>query len=242
MKAISSETRKVETDCGTIEFTFERKKINNINLRIKNDGSVYVSAPLRVPVKTVEGFVISKSGYIRNAVRHFSKRKVKKAEMQYVSGESVTMLGRELQIVVEKESKEYVSCDGINVYIHVRQPDNYNRKRNLFNAWLDKQCLTVFEDIMHEVHKKFAPYNIAFPQLKIRRMTSRWGSCQPFKGVITLNRRLIEAPKNCIEYVVFHEFCHFIHPDHSKKFYALLQLMLPDWKECKRVLEESVIL
>lgn len=242
MKAISSETRKVETDCGTIEFTFERKKINNINLRIKNDGSVYVSAPLRVPVKTVEGFVISKSGYIRNAVRHFSQRKVKKAEMQYVSGESVTMLGRELQIVVEKDSKEYVSCDGINVNIHVRQPDNYNRKRNLFNAWLDKQCLTVFEDVMHEVHKKFAPYNIAFPQLKIRRMTSRWGSCQPFKGVITLNRRLIEAPKNCIEYVVFHEFCHFIHPDHSKKFYALLQLMLPDWKECKRVLEESVIL
>lgn len=242
MKAISSETRKVETDCGTIEFTFERKKIKNINLRIKNDGSVYVSAPLRVPVKTVEGFVISKSKYIRNAVRHFSQRKVKKAEMQYVSGESVTMLGRELQIVVEKDSKEYVSCDGINVNIHVRQPDNYNRKRNLFNAWLDKQCLTVFEDVMHEVHKKFAPYNIAFPQLKIRRMTSRWGSCQPFKGVITLNRRLIEAPKNCIEYVVFHEFCHFIHPDHSKKFYALLQLMLPDWKECKRVLEESVIL
>lgn len=242
MKAISSETRKVETDCGTIEFKFERKKIKNINLRIKNDGSVYVSAPLRVPVKTVEGFVISKSEYIRNAVRHFSQHKVKKAEMQYVSGESVTMLGRKLQIVVEKDSKEYVSCDGINVNIHVRQPDNYNRKRNLFIAWLDKQCLTVFEDVMHEVHENFAPYNIAFPQLKIRRMTSRWGSCQPFKGVITLNRRLIEAPKNCIEYVVFHEFCHFIHPDHSKKFYALLQLMLPDWKECKRVLEESVIL
>ncbi|MCI7804479.1 MAG: M48 family metallopeptidase [Oscillospiraceae bacterium] len=242
MKAISSETRKVETDCGTIEFTFERKKIKNINLRIKNDGSVYVSAPLRVPFKTVERFVISKSEYIRNAVRYFSQREVKKTEMKYVSGESVTMLGKKLHIKVENDSREYVSCDGINVNIHVRQPDNYNRKRNLLNAWLDKQCLTVFEDVMHEVHKKFAPYNIAFPQLKIRRMTSRWGSFQPFKGVITLNRRLIEAPKNCIEYVVFHEFCHFIHPDHSKKFYALLQIMLPDWKECKRILEESIIL
>ena len=84
MKAISSETRRVETDCGTIEFKFERKKIKNINLRIKNDGSVYVSAPLRVPVKTVEGFVISKCEYIRNAVRHFSQREVKKTEMQYV--------------------------------------------------------------------------------------------------------------------------------------------------------------
>ena len=130
MKAISSETRRVETDCGTIEFKFERKNIKNINLRIKNDGSVYVSAPLRVSVKTVEGFVISKSGYIRNAVRHFSQREVNKAEMQYVSGESVTMPGRKLQIAVVKDTKEYVSCDGINMYIHVRQPDNYNRKRN----------------------------------------------------------------------------------------------------------------
>lgn len=242
MKTVSTQTRKVETDCGTIEYTFERKKIKNINLRIRHDGSVYVSAPLRVPVKTVESFVASKSDYIRNAVMHFSQRESKKAEMQYVSGENVTLLGKNMQIKVKKDSKEYVTCDGLYVYIHVKRPDYYNRKRNLFDSWLDKQCLTVFDEIMHEVHNKFAPYNITFPQLKIRRMTSRWGSCQPFKGVITLNKRLIEAPEKCIEYVVFHEYCHFIHPDHSKNFYSLLQTMLPDWKECKRILEESVIL
>ena len=230
MKTVSTQKRKVETDCGTIEYTFERKKIKNINLRIRHDCSVYVSAPLRVPVKTVESFVASKSDYIRNAVMHFSQRESKKAEMQYVSGENVTLLGKNMQIKVKKDSKEYVTCDGLYVYIHVKRPDYYNRKRNLF------------DEIMHEVHNKFAPYNITFPQLKIRRMTSRWGSCQPFKGVITLNKRLIEAPEKCIEYVVFHEYCHFIHPDHSKNFYSLLQTMLPDWKECKRILEESVIL
>lgn len=242
MKVISAQTRKVETACGTIEFTFERKKIKNINLRIRRDGSVYVSAPQRVPVKAVESFVVSKSDYIRNAVLHFSQVKAEKTEMQYASGENVTLLGRKMQIRVEKDSKEFAACDGIYVYIHIKNPDYYNRRKNLFNSWLDEQCLTVFDEIMHEVHKKFAPYNIAFPQLKIRSMTSRWGSCQPFKGVITLNKKLIEAPENCIEYVVFHEFCHFIHPDHSKQFYSLLQAMLPDWRDCKRILEESVIL
>ncbi len=242
MKAISTEVRQVETDCGIIEFTFERKKIKNINLRIRQDGSVYVSAPERVPVKAVESFVVSKSDYIRNAVLHFSQREVKKSELQYVSGESITLLGRSMQIKVEEDSREFVDCDGIYVYIHVKRPDNYNRRKKLFDSWLDGQCMKVFDEIMHEVHKKFAPYNIAFPQLKIRRMTSRWGSCQPFKGIITLNKRLIEAPENCIEYVVFHEFCHFIHPNHSKQFYSLLQSMLPDWKECKRILEESIVL
>ena len=138
MKTVSTQTRKVETDCRTIEYTFERKKIKNINLRIRHDGSVYVSAPLRVPVKTVESFVVSKSDYIRNAVMHFSQRESKKAEMQYVSGEKVTLLGKNLQLKVEKDSREYVTCDGLYVYIHVKRPDYYNRKKNLFDSWLDK--------------------------------------------------------------------------------------------------------
>ena len=242
MKAISTEVRQVETDCGTIEFTFERKKIKNINLRIRQDGSVYVSAPKRVPVKAVESFVASKSDYIRNAVLHFSQREVKKVELLYVSGENITLLGRKMQIKVEEDGREFVDCDGTYMYIHVKRPDDYNRRKKLFDSWLDGQCMKVFDEIMHEVYKKFAPYNIAFPQLKIRRMTSRWGSCQPFKGIITLNKRLIEAPENCIEYVVFHEFCHFIHLNHSRQFYSLLQSMLPDWKECKRILEESIVL
>ena len=78
--------------------------------------------------------------------------------------------------------------------------------------------------------------------MRIRNMNTRWGSCLPNKGIITLNKRLIEAPKNCIEYVVCHEFCHFIHPDHSKCFYEVLQVMLPDWKCSKQLLESSITL
>ena len=61
----------------------------------------------------------------------------------------------------------------------------------------------------------------------------------PRKGIITLNKRLLEAPRYCIEYVVMHEFCHFIHPDHSKHFYAFLTMLMPDWKERKRILDQS---
>lgn len=56
---------------------------------------------------------------------------------------------------------------------------------------------------------------------------------------ITLNSLLIEMPKNCIEYVLLHEYCHFIHPNHSKDFYAYVSMLMPDWKERKKLLKSS---
>lgn len=242
MKVISTEKRTVNTEKGDIVFTFERKKIKNINLRIRHDGNVYVSAPKSVPKNVVDTFVISRCEFIKNAIDRFTVNDIPKPEMQYISGENVTILGKNMRIKIMKDTNEYVSYDGVYVYIHVKRPDYYNRKKNLLNNWLDEQCNTVFNEIIYEVHKKFIPYGVSYPQLRLRNMTSRWGSCLPNKGIITLNKRLIEAPKNCIEYVVYHEFCHFVHPNHSKQFYSLLQVMLPDWRGSKQLLERSIIL
>ena len=59
------------------------------------------------------------------------------------------------------------------------------------------------------------------------------------KGIVTLDERLLEALFNCIEYVVMHEFCHFVHPNHSKQFYAFLTMLMPDWKQRKETLDKS---
>ena len=105
--------------------------------------------------------------------------------------------------------------------------------------YMDQQCRDIFSRVVSEVYPTFRKYGVARPTLKLRTMDTRWGSCIAGKGIITLNKRLIEAPMNCIEYVVMHEFCHFIHPDHSKKFYALLTVLMPDWKERKAILEKT---
>lgn len=59
------------------------------------------------------------------------------------------------------------------------------------------------------------------------------------KGIVTLDERLLEALFNCIEYVVMHEFCHFVHPNHPKQFYAFLTMLMPDWKQRKETLDKS---
>lgn len=240
MKAISTEIRTIDTSSGTIRYIFERKAIKNINLRIRHDGQVFVSAPDSVSQTTIDSFVAGRKDYIFHTIADFQQQDVPCSEMQYVSGENVTFLGKNLRIKVEKDRREYVSSDGIYVFIHVKRPDYYNRKKNLLNSWLDEQRRAVFGEIMQDVHSRFTAYHVAFPELRLRNMTSRWGSCQPGKGIITLNSQLIEAPKSCIEYVVYHEFCHFVFPNHSKQFYALLQVMLPDWREKKALLEKCV--
>lgn len=64
--------------------------------------------------------------------------------------------------------------------------------------------------------------------IRLRNMKSRWGSCVVAKGAITFNARLIFTTKECLEYVICHELCHFLHPNHGNGFHALLQAVLPD--------------
>ncbi len=242
MKTLSTETRRVMTPLGAMDYTLERKKVKNINLRVKHDGSVYVSAPKRVPVREIEGFIISRSEYIRRAAVYFAERDVKKAPPSYTDGEELMYLGSKLKLSLIPDSREYAELCGEELQIHIRDTGNTQRVKKLVDGWYDKRCREVYCEIALEVWRRFMKYGVALPQLKIRSMTSRWGSCHYTKGIITLNRRLIEAPRHCIEHVVTHEFCHFIHPNHSKEFYALLGAECPHWRESKNELEKTVIL
>ena len=74
------------------------------------------------------------------------------------------------------------------------------------------------------------------PTLKVRRMKTRWGVCMPGKRQITLNLRLAEKPMAAVEYVVVHEYAHFVHCDHSPAFWAVVARILPDYKARRALL------
>lgn len=72
--------------------------------------------------------------------------------------------------------------------------------------------------------------------VRYQEMISRWGSCRPKTGRITLNLQLARYPEACIEYVLVHELCHLLHPNHSPAFYAAMTHWLPDWQERRQIL------
>lgn len=100
----------------------------------------------------------------------------------------------------------------------------------------------VITKLCEKAYPYFREKGISFPQIKFRKMKSRWGSCHTKNGILTFNLNLIYAQIECIEYVVYHEFTHFLVPNHSAKFYQELAKVCPDWKEKRQKLKEIVLL
>lgn len=232
-----AQERTVLYENNEIRYLLEQKQVKNLNLRIHKDCVVYVSANPAIPAEKVDEFVVSKGAYICSSQRKFREMaQYAPQPKQYVSGETFYLLGRGVRLKVEKNLRDTISSDGIYLHLCVKDTEDFVKKQKMVTRYLDEQCRTVFGEIILETYPVFQKYGVPMPTLRIRDMETRWGSCLAKKRIITLNKRLLEAPRNCIEYVVMHEFCHFIHPNHSKQFYSFLTMIMPDWRERKAIL------
>ncbi len=104
------------------------------------------------------------------------------------------------------------------------------RTQSELNSMISEMC--------REVYPHFQVRGIEYPDIKFKRMISRWGSCNPARGIVTFSTELMYAPKEFVQYVVMHEFTHFLQANHSKKFYYELEKICPDWKERKRAIKK----
>ena len=230
--------RFVEDEEGRLEYQLCRKKVKNINLRVRPDGSVMVSANRRVPLAFLDEFVREKSAFIRKAQQEYQRRQEEKT-LQYATGEKVRLLGRQLELSVQEGfASRVLQKEGV-LYLYVPRGCTREKKENMVLSWYRKEAGKYLPEACRQIFPLFAPYHIPYPEIRIRRMTSRWGSCQPKRGVVTLSTMLMERPKEAVEYVIVHEFAHFLHPDHSARFYELVEKLMPDWKNRKALLSDE---
>ena len=233
--------RTVLLEGKLLEYTLERKNVKNVNLHVRKDGSVYVSANPFVSAQQVDDFLVSKVHFILNAQKRFRMQaEMRPQPKQYVSGETFYIQGRALRLKVTQASQNRIFTDGVHIFLELKDLSDCTKRQRMVSNFLDQQCRDVFGGIVQEIYPVFQKYGVAMPIVRIREMDTRWGSCLVRKGIITLNKRLLEAPRNCIEYVVMHEFCHFIHPNHSKHFYGFLSMLMPDWRERKALLDRNI--
>lgn len=232
------EARTVKGKYRELEYLLTRKSVKNLNMRIKPTGEIHVSANRLVPVKYIDQFVLSHEQTLIKTLDKYEKiRQNTVKPLQYESGEKVYFLGEALHLLLEESRVEGVDRFGGFLNLRVKDTTDFSRKEKVMKKWFVKMQREVFFQICDEIYPLFQPYGIKYPLIKIRSMKSRWGSCQPTKGIITLNAKMIAAPKEAIEYVVLHEFAHFIHPNHSKEFYTLVESLMPDWKQRRNMLQ-----
>ena len=218
-----------------IEYDLQRKKVKNVNIRIKSDMSVCVSAPQRVPQADIERILMEKADFILSALSKYEKRQELLAEA--VGDDRVEILGSILPVEVISGKKTKAEITDSRVLVTLKDITDGEARSKAISALLDSLCRDTVEDICRAVYPKFAGYTKGFPEIKFRHMKTRWGSCNYKKEVLTFNYSLIHAPRECIEYVVYHEFTHFIHHDHSPGFHNALSRFVPNEKQLKKELE-----
>lgn len=236
------EFHQVEYGERVIRFTLERKNVKNVNLHIKPDMTVAVSANPSVPFEFVMDFVKRKAPWIVKNVHYFRDvQSDNEREREYVSGESFQFLGKQYRLRVEEAQDEGIKLDGGFIYLRVKDVAATSRKRDIFEQWMREQANVVFSESLEKVYSSLQKYDIPKPEIQIRTMKARWGSCLRDSHAILLNFELIKAPKYCIEYVVLHELTHFLHKDHNERFYGFLSALMPDWEKRKALLDEEIV-
>jgi len=211
-----------------------KKDVKHINLKVKPNGEVILTAPSDSNKRDIEYVLKKRADWIDKKIAFFDAHR-DNHEKEYVSGENFKYLGRNYRLkVIESTDIEGVKLQRGYLQVFVKQTANTERKKKLLRAWYSQKAQIHFMKAI-EKYKRIVKQEIE--TVRIREMKTRWGSCNPAKGFINLNLKLIEKPTECIEYVVFHELAHLVHADHSTKFYNYLSLFMPDWEKRKDRLE-----
>lgn len=220
--------------CGdeVVEYELTRKRVKNINLRVGRDGSVCVSAPERVRSELVDAFVCKNIMFIHRVREKYAALPKKECGAVYY-------LGEKYDYVVRQGMYDHVVLEGTRFIVETVCPGDEANEKLIMNRYEEELCRNLFPEVVRRLLPLVEPYGVTMPRITVRRMTTRWGSCTMAKGSIRLNTELIHYPLECIEQVALHELCHFVHANHSKDFYALLTHLMPDWRERKKLLEES---
>lgn len=219
----------------------ERKQMKTCRLKVFPDQTIKISTPKSAPIEWIKDFLEEKSGWIEAKLDRFSKTKGYAATIEIRNGMSIKLLGEDLIFSVTHSDKNIVYKEGKVIHICSNDINNQDNLLTQFEKWWRKESLTILSAEMKKLYPIIRKYDVAYPQIALRKMKTLWGSCSVQRGVVTFNQYLVKAKPACIKYVVLHELVHFIYPNHSKQFYDFLSIYMPDWKERKKILDQDVV-
>ena len=204
-----------------------KKKIKNIYIRVEENGTVKVSAPIHTPDSVIEKLIEKNRKKLEKIVAEKKENLI-----DYSKAEVMPFLGGFVPIKKIKSNKNRFEFKGGKLFLHLKEGTG-KEIENLIFKWYFNEA----EKIITKFIKKYSPIiPKKINRIRIKKMKTRWGSCNSAKGYLNFNVKLVQKPLKGIEYVVVHELTHLIHANHGKEFYNTLERFLPDWKEAKQTL------
>lgn len=221
-------------DLGSLQARVFKKKIRNIHLSVHPpSGHVVVSCPERYTDDQIRGYVLSRLPWVRRQQRGFLAQE-REAPCKYDDRESHWLWGRRLLLRVSPgKGPASIEVRPREIHFHIKPETDSARREAFFEEWM--------RNLVHseacKIVKRWEPIlGVEVRGIAIRRMKTKWGSCNPAAGTFRLNTELAKKPRPCLEYIVVHEMIHLLEPTHNKRFRSLLDRFLPRWKDRRRTL------
>ena len=215
-----------------IGYNYRHSPRKSLAICVHPDLSVTVRAPNGVSADRIRQKVAGRGAWIEKSLRDRELYLPKQPPRRYVSGETHRYLGRQYRLKVTQGREESVKCLRGLLWVSLENREDTGRVQFLLDRWYGGRAYEVLPERVQVCAQKVARIGISAPLPKIRRMVSRWGSCSSL-GQITLNLELIKVPKECIDYVIFHELCHLKVLHHGPRYWSLLRRLLPEYEDVR---------
>lgn len=206
-----------------------RKPIKNLHLSVlPPEGHVRVSVPLGVDDEVVRLAVISKLDWIHRHQRTFAKQP-RQSQREMVSGESHYFLGRRYRLrVLEHNGPNRVSRNGNSeLTMRVRSGTGREKRERILNDWYRRHMKVLLPDLI----AKWQPViGVQVADWGVKKMKTRWGSCNVRDRRVWLNLELAKKSPHCLEYVLVHEMVHLLERHHNGRFKAFMDQFMPQWR------------
>ena len=208
-----------------------RRKMKNIYLKVEKNADVVVSAPPRTPNYIIKKLVQENIDEIK--LRRTNILKNGHTFKNYVTGEKHYVFGKELTLEVRLGDKNKVTLSNDKLYLSVK--DKYQDREQMVTRELRK---VVYNKCLEFLNKYEKLMNVYVEQLRIKKMKTRWGTCNIEAKRIWINYELVKYPVECLEHTIVHELTHLLETNHTPRFYTLLGKYYPNYRENDKLIKE----
>lgn len=223
-----------------MQYQLIRSKRKTISISFDKDGCVVVKAPYWVSKNQINAFVLDKEEWItatRTRLR-IAKEKEQKERLQLQNGDELSFLDSRLTLTVIREDRKTGRVKQVQnrLLLWVPYDADYEFKRSLIEKWYRKQASVLLPQKICDFALRLG---VHYEGISIKDQKSRWGSCSS-KGNLNFNFRILMAPEEVCDYVIWHELCHLVHMNHSEAFWKLVEEFCPKYKACKQWLKDNI--
>lgn len=232
---MSTETHQITV--GDIQVAVVRKAIKNLHLGVyPPHGRVRVAAPLAVTDEAVRLAVIGKLGWIKRHQAKFEAQ-ARQSEREMVSGESHYFLGQRYRLhVIDRAGPSRVARRQSIIELYAPPGTDAVQRERILQRWYRQQLRALIFPLVEQWQ---VALGVQLADWGIKKMKTRWGTCNAASRRIWLNLELAKKPVPCIEYIVVHELVHLIERRHNERFLALMDYHLPQWRAHRQVLNSA---